>query len=74
MDYDGEPAGTVGAGELGPGDGEDALGLGLRLGDALGLDRAVGLDLRGLGGSALGEDAAEPVPSSGLGEAGAGGR
>jgi len=65
-----------GAGELEPGDGEDALGLGdgLRLGDALGLGDAVGLERRELGGSALGEDAANPVASSGLGEEGADGR
>ena len=75
--YGGEPAETVGAGELGlglgDGDVEDALGLGDVLG--LGLGDAVGLELRGADGSALGDGgAAEAVPSSGPGEEGAGGR
>ena len=71
--YGGEPAETVGAGELGlgDGDGEDALGLG----DELGLGDTVGLGLRGADGSALGDGGAEEaVPSSGPGEDGAGGR
>ena len=70
--YGGEPAETVGAGELGPGDGdvEDAPGLG----DELGLGDTVGLGLRGADGSALGDGAEEAVPSSGPGEEGAGGR
>jgi hypothetical protein len=71
--YGGEPAETVGAGELGPGDGdvEDAPGLG----DELGLGDTVGLGLRGADGSALGDGGAEEaVPSSGPGEDGAGGR
>jgi hypothetical protein len=73
--YGGEPAETVGAGELGLGDGdvEDALGLGDELG--LGLGDMVGLGLRGADGSALGDGGAEEaVPSSGPGEEGAGGR
>ena len=71
--YGGEPAETVGAGELGlgDGDGEDAPGLG----DELGLGDTVGLGLRGADGSALGDGGAEEaVPSSGPGEEGAGGR
>jgi hypothetical protein len=71
--YGGEPAETVGAGELGLGDGdvEDALGLG----DELGLGDTVGLGLRGADGSALGDGGAEEaVPSSGPGEDGAGAR
>ena len=77
--YGGEPAETVGAGELvlglGDGDVEDALGPGDVLVLGLGLGDAVGLELRGADGSALGDGgAAEAVPSSGPVEEGAGGR
>jgi hypothetical protein len=67
--YRGRLAETVGAGELrlGDGDVDDALGLGgaLVLGGELRIGEAVGLGLRRVGGSALGEGTAEPVLGSG---------
>jgi hypothetical protein len=73
--YRGGLAETVGAGELrlGDGDVDDALGLGgalmlggaLVLGGELRIGEAVGLGLRRVGGSALGEGTAESVLGSG---------
>jgi hypothetical protein len=71
--YGGEPAETVGTGELGLGAGELRLGDG-DVEDALGLGDTVGLGLRRADGSALGDGAEEAVPGSGPGEEGAGGR